>query len=94
MYSELKRIRYKTVILCNPRLNAHGYTSVDYPATHDSLDTVFGDLSIEMGRSDTLFFYTTNHGGGAGISVWNPMDAGGALTHTEVSDWLDSITCH
>lgn len=69
------------------------YTPVDYPATHNSLDTVFGDLSAEMGRSDTLFFYTTNHGGGSGISVWNPMDATGALTHTEVSDWLDSIDC-
>ncbi|MHA2229392.1 MAG: C13 family peptidase [Candidatus Thorarchaeota archaeon] len=69
------------------------YTPVDYPATHASLDTVFGELSEEMGRADTLFFYTTNHGGGGGISVWNPMDAGGALTHTEVSDWLDSIDC-
>jgi hypothetical protein len=69
------------------------YTPVDYPATHDSLDTVFGDLSAEMGRSDTLFFYTTNHGGGGGISVWNPMDATGALTHVQVSDWLDSIDC-
>jgi hypothetical protein len=69
------------------------YTPVDYPATHASLDTVFGLLSAEMGRADTLFFYTTNHGGGSGISVWNPMDAGGALTHTEVSDWLDSIDC-
>ncbi|MHA2133144.1 MAG: C13 family peptidase [Candidatus Thorarchaeota archaeon] len=69
------------------------YTPVDYPATHASLDTVFGQLSEEMGRADTLFFYTTNHGGGGGISVWNPMDAGGALTHAQVSDWLDSITC-
>ncbi len=69
------------------------YTPVHYPATHSSLDTVFSELSTEMGRADTLFFYTTNHGGGGGISVWNPMDAGGALTHTEVSDWLDSITC-
>ncbi len=69
------------------------YTPVDYPATHDSLDTLFGDLSAEMGRADTLFFYTTNHGGGGGISVWNPMDPGGALTHTEVSDWLDLIDC-
>ncbi|MHA2117215.1 MAG: C13 family peptidase, partial [Candidatus Thorarchaeota archaeon] len=69
------------------------YTPVDYPATHASLDTVFTALSTEMGRSDTLFFYTTNHGGGGGISVWNPMDPGGALTHTEVSDWLDMIDC-
>ncbi|MFX0106737.1 MAG: C13 family peptidase [Candidatus Hodarchaeota archaeon] len=70
------------------------YTPVHYPATHTSLDTVFAELSDEMGRLDTLFFYTTNHGGSGGISVWNPMDSAGALTHAEVSAWLDSITCH
>ncbi|MDF1539241.1 MAG: hypothetical protein P1Q69_10110 [Candidatus Thorarchaeota archaeon] len=70
-----------------------GYTPVDYPATHASLDTVFGLLSEEMGRADTLFFYTTNHGGSGGISVWNAMDSSGALTHSQVSNWLDSITC-
>ncbi len=69
------------------------YTPVDYPATHDSMDTVFDLLSAQMGARDTLFFYTTNHGGSSGISVWGPMDSGGALTHTQVSDWLDSITC-
>jgi hypothetical protein len=69
------------------------YTPVDYPATHASLDAVFTHLSDVMGRSDTLFFYTTNHGGSGGISVWGPMDSGGALTHAQVSNWLDSITC-
>ena len=69
------------------------YTPVHYPATHDSLDTVFDILSIEMGYRDELFFYTTNHGGSGGISVWGPMDSGGALTHSQVSGWLDSITC-
>ncbi|TFG95864.1 hypothetical protein E4H12_12365 [Candidatus Thorarchaeota archaeon] len=69
------------------------YTPVDYPATHASLDTVFAQLSVEMGARDTLFFYTTNHGGNGGISVWDPMDSSGALTHAQVSDWLDSITC-
>ena len=69
------------------------YTPVEYPATHNSLDTVFSLLSSEMGSRDTLFFYTTNHGGSGGISVWGPMDSGGALTHAQVSNWLDSITC-
>lgn len=70
------------------------YTPVEYPATHASMDTVFNTLSQEMGARDTLFFYTTNHGGGGGISVWGPMDASGALTHNQVANWLDSITCH
>lgn len=69
------------------------YTPVDYPATHTSMDTVFDILAAEMGSRDTLFFYTTNHGGSGGISVWNPMDSSGALTHTQVADWLDMITC-
>lgn len=69
------------------------YTPVDYPATHDSMNTVFGILSERMGRADDLFFYTTNHGGSGGISVWNPMDSSGALTHNQVSTWLDSILC-
>ncbi len=69
------------------------YTPVHYPATHTSMNTVFNALSQEMGRADTLFFYTTNHGGSGGISVWNPMDSGGALTHSQVSNWLDSIDC-
>jgi hypothetical protein len=69
------------------------YTPVHYPATHTSMNTVFNLLSQEMGRADTLFFYTTNHGGSGGISVWNPMDSGGALTHSQVSNWLDSIDC-
>ena len=67
---------------------------VHYPATHTSMDTVFGILATEMGARDTLFFYTTNHGGYDGISVWDPMDSGGALTHSQVSNWLDSITCN
>ena len=70
------------------------YTPVEYPATHTSMDTVFNDLSQKMGIRDTLFFYTTNHGGSGGISVWGPMDSGGALTHNQVANWLNSITCH
>ncbi|MHA1908604.1 MAG: C13 family peptidase [Candidatus Thorarchaeota archaeon] len=71
-----------------------GVNPVDYPATHTSMDTVMGILETEMGGRDTLFFYTTNHGGYGGISVWDPMDSGGALTHSQVSGWLDAIDCH
>ncbi|MHA1389595.1 MAG: C13 family peptidase [Candidatus Thorarchaeota archaeon] len=70
------------------------FNPVHYPATHTSMDTVFDILAAEMGYRDTLFFYTTNHGGSGGISVWNPMDSSGALTHTQVANWLDSITCN
>lgn len=65
---------------------------VDYPATHDSMDTVFGILSSEMGYLDSLFFFSTNHGEYHGISTWEALDPE-PLNQTEVSDWFDSITC-
>ena len=71
-----------------------GITTVDYPATYDSMDDVFDILAGRMGARDTLFFYTTNHGGSGGISVWDPMDSGGPLSHTVISNFLDRITCN
>ena len=65
---------------------------VDYPATHDSMDTVFGILSAEMGYLDSLFFFSTNHGEYQGICTWEPLDSE-PLNQTEVQDWFDSITC-
>jgi len=65
---------------------------VDYPATHDSMESLFGILSAEMGIADTLFFYTTNHGQEEGICTWTPLDPD-PLLHTEVQGWLDSLTC-
>lgn len=65
---------------------------VDYPATHNSMETVFGILSAEMGIADTLFFYTTNHGQEEGICTWTPLDPD-PLLYTEVQTWVDSITC-
>jgi hypothetical protein len=66
--------------------------SVDYPATHDSMDTIFGILSSEMGRSDSLFFFSTNHGEYHGIDTWEALDPD-PLNQTEFQDWFDSITC-
>lgn len=65
---------------------------VDYPATHDSMDTVFDILSSEMGSSDSLFFFSTNHGGSDGICTWEALDSE-PLNHTEMQNWFDSITC-
>ena len=97
MYFILQMHGYKSeniYVVYKDGVGGDTYTPVDYPATHTSLDTVFGILSDTMGLRDTLFFYTTNHGGSGGISVWNAMDSAGALTHTQVAAWLDSITCH
>jgi hypothetical protein len=70
------------------------YTPVHYPATHASMDAVFDILSAEMGARDTLYFYSTNHGGSGGIYTWGPMDSSTFLTHSQVANWLDSITCN
>jgi len=66
---------------------------VHYPATHDSMDTVFGVLSSEMGSSDSLFFFSTNHGEYHGICTWEPLDPD-PLNQTEVQAWFNSITCN
>jgi hypothetical protein len=66
---------------------------VDYPATHDSMNTIFGTLSSEMGRSDSLFFFSTNHGEYHGINTWESLDPD-PLNQTEMQSWFDSITCH
>ena len=66
---------------------------VDYPAIHASLDTVFGILSDTLTIRDSLFFFTTNHGTTDGICTWTPADSSYVLTHTEVSNWLDSVSC-
>lgn len=65
---------------------------VDYPATHDSMETIFGILSAEMGPSDSLFFFSTNHGSFDGIFTWEPLDPD-PINHTQFQTWLDSITC-
>jgi len=65
---------------------------VDYPATHDSMNAVFSTLSSEMGGSDSLFFFSTNHGEYHGICTWEPLDPE-PLNQTEVQTWFDSITC-
>lgn len=71
---------------------------VHFPATSASMDEVFANLSIEMGRADSLFFYTTNHGSEDGIYEWDPTeydpDLINQLSHTQVKGWLDSIICH
>jgi len=66
---------------------------VDYPATHDSMDTVFGILSSEMGTSDSLFFFSTNHGEYHGICTWEALDPD-PLNQTEIQAWFNSITCN
>jgi hypothetical protein len=76
--------------------NGTGETSnihVDYPGTSEGMNAVFTYLSTEMGRADSLFMYITDHGDEAGINTWKALDPDG-LNHTEVTGWLDSITCH
>ncbi len=65
---------------------------VDYPATVASMQTVFNNLSATLTVRDSLFFFTTNHGGWDDIRTWAPMDDTN-LNHTLVASWLDSITC-
>jgi len=71
---------------------------VHFPATSAAMDELFANLSAEMGSADSLFFYTSNHGSEDGLYEWDPTefdpDLINQLTHTQIADWLDSITCH
>ncbi len=69
-------------------------TPVDYPATQTSVETVFSELNQTLTSRDTLFFFTTNHGGSSGITTYWPNGGDQYLNTTEVAGWLDSITCH
>lgn len=69
-------------------------TPVDYPATQASVETVFQELSDTLTSRDTFFFFTTNHGGSSGLTTYWPNGGDQYLNTTEVSGWLDSITCH
>ncbi|MHA1905663.1 MAG: C13 family peptidase [Candidatus Thorarchaeota archaeon] len=69
------------------------YTPVHYPATHASLETVFGELEDELGSRDQLFIYTTNHGGSGGLGLWNPLDSG-YVSHAEFKGYIENIICN
>ena len=69
-------------------------TPVDYPATQASMETVFQELNQTLTSRDTLFFFTTNHGGSSGLTTYWPNGGDEYLNTTEVAGWLDSITCH
>ncbi len=66
---------------------------VHYNASHAAMDEVFANLSARMDRSDSLFFYVSNHGDYGGICGWNAIDTD-LMSQTEVADWLDLITCY
>lgn len=69
-------------------------TPVDYPATQVAMETIFQELNQTLTSRDSLFFYTTNHGGTSGITTYWPNGGDEHLNETEVAGWLDSITCH
>ncbi len=69
-------------------------TPVDYPATQVAMETVFQELNQTLTSRDSLFFYTTNHGGTSGLATYWPNGGDEFLNETEVAGWLDSITCH
>ncbi|MGY5870909.1 MAG: C13 family peptidase [Candidatus Thorarchaeota archaeon] len=67
---------------------------IDYPATQTAMETVFQELNQTLTSRDTLFFYTTNHGGSSGLTTYWPNGGDEYLNTTEIAGWLDSITCH
>ncbi len=67
---------------------------VDYAASRDNMDIVFQELNQTMTSRDSLFFFTTNHGGWGGISTWHAEGGGQYLNTTQVALWLDNVAYH
>lgn len=81
------------IVVYKDGIGENGQIPVHYNASHAAMDTVFANLSAEMGRADSLFFYVTNHGDYGGICGWEAIDDE-LMSQTDVTDWLDSITCN
>ena len=68
---------------------------IDAAADHAGLSGVLTGLQTEMGASDKLFMYITNHGGVGGFSVWDALyPPGGAypISYSQLNTWLSAIT--
>jgi PKD repeat protein len=51
----------------NPDLDENGVLDVNGPATRDAVNTALNDLNGVLTGEDTLFIFTTNHGGWDGV---------------------------
>ncbi len=67
---------------------------VDYGASRDNLDIVFQELNQTMTSRDSLFYFTTNHGGWNGIQTWYALGGDTSLNTSQVAFWLDNIASH
>jgi len=67
----------------NVDLDGDGLPDVDYSATIENVDTVFGELAARMTEDDILFVFTTGHGA--------PYDPDGDPTKTVLYLWHNYI---
>jgi len=80
-------------VLYNDGVGDNSDVPVDGPGTSEAMNQTFTYLSSEMGRTDSLFVYVTDHGDEAGIVTWDQLDDDG-IGYVEMLSWLDAITCN
>lgn len=77
-----------------PDLDGDGDDDIEYPATLEYIDQVFGELAASLTAYDQLFIYTTDHGGQESgqdcyLNLWNNE----RLRDDQMAAYVDALPC-
>ncbi len=77
-----------------PDLDGDGDDDIQYPATYNYIEQVFGELATILSPSDQLFIYTTDHGGqqsgwDAYLNLWNWEE----LHDDQLASMVNALPC-
>ncbi len=79
----------------NPQFDDDGDTDIDYDATSAGVASGFADIASIVGTDDHLFIFTTDHGGGGGMSdpdVYLNLWAGQQLNDDTYQTYVEGLT--
>jgi len=77
-----------------PDLDGDGDDDIEYPATYDYIEQVFGELASTLSASDQLFIFTTDHGGQESgqdcyLNLWNSE----TLRDDQMAAFVNALPC-
>ncbi len=75
-------------------LDGDGDDDIEYPATFDYIEQVFGELATTMTAGDQLFIFTTDHGGQESgmdcyLNLWNSE----TLRDDQMAGFVNALPC-
>lgn len=75
-------------------LDGDGDADIEYPATHQYVGQVFGELAATLTASDQLFIFTTDHGGQESghdcyLNLWNMEE----LRDDQMAAYIGALSC-